>query len=357
MSKSILRGLVRNFPENGPKLLLENPANIRDLLTLLREPAVDAIDFSEMTVERTHFVKADYAHVATDILLKAPFHSHAGKTREAVFIYLLVEHQSKPQRFLQLRLADYVLEAYKMQKRAWDQRNASDAALALSAVLPIVLYTGERSWARIEPLDELVHEGNRFKSMIPQFTPHFLNLRDVSTSTLESEGGFFGSILHLIKEQHTDFSAFRVVIGNVMERLEAMPASERNRWIEFLSYALALVYHARTEKEHSPLVAAIETSVQSDPHRTEYGKMGRTIAQMFIDQGVEKGMRKGLQKGEIKGEIKSRQTVLLRQLRNRFKTVPPAVQARIAETEDVPTLDAWLDRVLDAKKLADVGID
>src|SRR5206468_2871580 len=70
---ALLQQLVRNFPENGPKLLLENPANVRDTLLLLHEVAVPDIDFAAMTVERSHFVQADYQHVALDLLLKAPF--------------------------------------------------------------------------------------------------------------------------------------------------------------------------------------------------------------------------------------------------------------------------------------------
>jgi hypothetical protein len=59
MTMALLEKLVRNFPENGPKLLLENAANVRDLLVLLREPAVEPVDFAAMTVERSHFVQAD----------------------------------------------------------------------------------------------------------------------------------------------------------------------------------------------------------------------------------------------------------------------------------------------------------
>jgi hypothetical protein len=59
MAESLLKKLVRNFPENGPKLLLENSANVHDLLVLLHEPQVHAIDFTAMTVERTHFVQPD----------------------------------------------------------------------------------------------------------------------------------------------------------------------------------------------------------------------------------------------------------------------------------------------------------
>src|SRR5712691_8885365 len=99
VAESLLKKLVRNFPENGPKLLLENSANVRDLLTLLHDPRVHAIDFTAMTVERTHFVQPDYAHVALDLLFKAPFRVNAVEPVKTIFIYLLVEHQSKPQRF------------------------------------------------------------------------------------------------------------------------------------------------------------------------------------------------------------------------------------------------------------------
>jgi hypothetical protein len=169
MSAALLRKLVRNFPENGPKLLLENPANVRDLLLLLQEPAFHDIDFAAMTVERSHFVQADFQHVALDVLLKAPFRSGTDQAADALFIYLLVEHQSKPQRFFLLRLAEYLVEAYKAQKRAWDEYHDSDAAFFLYQVLPVVLYTGDRHWGRLSALAELIREGQRFKSLIPTF--------------------------------------------------------------------------------------------------------------------------------------------------------------------------------------------
>ena len=74
-----------------------------------------------------------------------------------------------------LRLADYVLQVYKMQKRAWDEKHSSDAQLLLQPVLPIVLYTGERRWDRIEPLLDLVEAGKLFEPMIP--TEHWEMLK------------------------------------------------------------------------------------------------------------------------------------------------------------------------------------
>jgi hypothetical protein len=318
MAESVLKKLVRNFPENGPKLLLENAANVRDLLVLLHEPQVDAIDFTAMTVERTHFVQRDYAHVAVDLLLKAPFRLDAAGPPRTILIYLLLEHQSRPQRFFMLRLAGYLLEAYKMQKRAWDEKHTSDAQLSLQPVLPIVLYTGERGWEKIETLADVVEAGEIFEAMIPAFKPHFLNLRETSPEMLVREGGFFGQVLWLIRERSAEPALFRRTLEEVISHLEQMPAAERTRWVEFLSYILALVYHARSADEQPQLRDVVDRSVQTDPHRKEYTKMGQTIAEMYIEQGREKG------------EIDRTRTILLRLLRKRFKKLPRRVKARVS---------------------------
>ncbi len=343
MAKSPLRKLVRNFPENGPKLLLENGANVRDVLVLLQEPRADAIDFSALTVERTHFVKPDYAHVALDLLLKAPFRVNGAAEPRTIFIYLLIEHQSTPERFFMLRLGEYVLDAYKMQKRAWDKKRITGAKFLLQPVMPIVLYTGERNWENIESLADLVEAGSLFQDMIPAFKPHFLNLRGMSREKLVNEGGFFGQVLLLIRERHAEPAVFQRTLEEVVTRLEQMPAAERNRWVEFLSYIVARVYHARREDEQPQLREVVDRTIQTDPHRQEYTKMGRTIAEMYMDQGEERG------------ELKRARSILLRQLRKRFKKVPRKVEARIGAA-DLRDLEIWLDNILDAKSLAEVGI-
>jgi len=71
--------------------------------------------------------------------------------------------------------------------------------------------------------------------------------------------------------------------------------------------------------------------------------MGRTIAEMYMDQG------------EQRGDLKVVKATLLRQLRKRFKKVPRKVEARIAAA-DIRDLQTWLDNSVDAKTMAEVGI-
>ncbi len=348
MAKSLLRKLVRNFSENGPKLLLENGANLRDLLTILRDPHVQAIDFPAMTVERTHFVKPDYAHMAVDLLLKAPFRIDGAERGQSILIYLLGEHQSTPERFFILRLADYLLQAYKMQKRDWEKKHGSDAGLVFQPVLPIVLYTGERNWEKIEALVDLIVAGPLFDDVIPAFKPRFLNLRDTSPEALVRDGGFFGQVLRLIRDRHAEPAVFRQTLEEVVTHLESMPDAERIRWVEFLSYIEALVYHARNEAEQPKRRDVVDRSIQTDRRRQEYTKMGRTIAEMYIDQGRAEG--------EQKGVLKYARATLLRLLRKRFKKVPRKLEARIAATTSMRELETWMHNFANAETLEEVGI-
>ena len=83
---------------------------------------------------------------------------------------------------------------------------------------------------------------------------------------------------------------------------------------KFLSYVHALVYHER------------------DP----------------LERGMERGMERG--------EFRARQTTLIRQLRKRFRDLSAELVQTIEATEDTAQLDEWLDRVVTAKSLREVGI-
>src|SRR5947209_7587404 len=70
MNQERLRQIFRQFPQNGMKLLLSEPANVRELLTLADAPLLPRIDFGGMKVEPTDFVTRDFRHVEFEGLLR-----------------------------------------------------------------------------------------------------------------------------------------------------------------------------------------------------------------------------------------------------------------------------------------------
>jgi hypothetical protein len=341
--------MVRQFPENGMKLLLEDARNVRDLLALSQNDLVHLVDFDCVSQVRTTFVARDYRHVEADVVLTAPLRSGARpQGHERLWVYLLIEHQSTPDPFMILRLLDYVVQIYKVQVRRARRPTGERPFAPLQPVLPIVFYTGLERWDALDSMANLIAMGDRFRSITPTLDPLFLNLRDVPGERIASAGGHFGSVLRIVRERRRRPNEFRAVLQEAIQALEAMSPGERERWLELLSYVLALVYHERKAREHQSLQELIEASVQTDRERREITHVGQTIAQMFEARGRKKG--------RMEQQIRTLHDVLVRLLKVRFGDVPAKTLAAIRHVEDVDQLNAWLDRIPTARSLGDVGI-
>ena len=194
MDQSRVLQIVRQFWENAIKLLLENPKNVRDLLALAEADVVKRIDLRRVELIRTTFVERDYRHVESDVVLVAPLRRRKGeRTAKRLLIYILIEHQSEPDRLMPLRSVDYVVQIFKYQVREWSKTHGSLARLRLYPVLPVVFYTGTRRWDCVGRLVDLVEMGAAFESATPAMKPLFINLPAIAAETLEAKGGFFGS--------------------------------------------------------------------------------------------------------------------------------------------------------------------
>jgi predicted transposase YdaD len=342
MSEERIREMVRQFPQNGMKQLLHHPENVRELLALARWPHLEQLLFDQLAVDPTEYIGADYRHVASDLVLTLPRRSGRGKTR-LLWLTILIEHQSEPDRLMLLRVLDYLVQIWKKQVRDWGQEHKSFASVRLRPVLPIVFYTGVHRWEQIGRLQDLMEEADIFTEVTPVFRPLFVNLPTLAGEQLHSAGPF-GQVLQLVQQRRASKRAFGGLLEQVVADLESMPAEDRLRWLELLSYLSALVYHERAGSEQAELGERILASVRTDEHRQEVTMIRRTGAQAME------------QRGEQRGAIQALQETLIAQLKARFEKIPEEMEPTIRNTTDRAQLDGWLLKVLTAKTLRDMGI-
>jgi hypothetical protein len=352
MAKARIRQIIRQFQENGLKLLLEDPRNAEDLLRLTDSDLVARLDCDRLELVRTTFVQRDYRHVEADLVLRAPLRSRRGRRRQVVWIYILIEHQSEPDELMVLRLLDYVVQIFKHQVRQWRSQYGTRRRVRLQPVVPLVFYTGTQRWESLGQLKDLMEVGELFARVTPHLEPLYLNLGATSAEQLQAQGGAFGRVLRLVQKRGVVAEEFQQLLTEVVGDLESLAAEQRLRWLELLSYLRALVYHERKPAEEARLTEVIERSVQTDEHREEVFHMFRSMA----DQHKAEGRKEGRQKGRQEGEVHARRQTLLRQLRKRFGDLPAAVMAQVKRTTDLGQLDTWLEQVVVATTLAEVGI-
>jgi hypothetical protein len=220
--------MARQFPENGLKLLLENPRNVQEFLPLSRSRLVPSIDCEHLQRVNTTFVQRDYSHVACD--LRGPFRSPAARR-------------------------------------------------AAAPGVPV---------------------------------------------------------------------GFAQVLTEEVAALEPLREQERGRWLELLSYLMALVYHDRAKAEHNDLQEMVEVTVHADPERQEVHEMGQTMAQYLEEKGKKRGEKQGM--------VKGLQEALLLQLEMRFGAVPSDTEAAIRATTKLRQLKEWLRHVVSATTLKEMEI-
>jgi Putative transposase, YhgA-like len=149
-------------------------------------------------VAPTRFVHRDYRHLEADVVLHAPLLDPQGRRlARHITIYVLIEHQSEPDPLMLLRVLEYVVPIFKKQLQEWDHAHGSREGFRFQPVLPVVLYTGTRTWEGLGQLVDLVAQAELVADVTPSLRPLFLNLGETETADLESRGGAFGWLLRL----------------------------------------------------------------------------------------------------------------------------------------------------------------
>jgi predicted transposase YdaD len=343
--------LVRNFAENSVKFLLLNRDNAREGLTLMAPEHAPLIDFGRMEVLRTTFVAPDFRHLETDLLLKAPMAGKHGRGRRAIYVYQLIEHQSAPDELAEYRAMRYQLQVFDLQQREWQEKHGTLRGIQFDPVLPIVIYTGARTWEKLTPFRDLVRQGHRFADQTPVVKPVFFNLTTTPAEKLHREAGLFGRVLHLMQQRRAKPADYRALLAEVVRYVDTLPKAAQGRWHDLLWYLRAMVYHVREKQEHGPLEEVILEAERAKSRQAEVIEMGKTMAEVLI----ERGMREGKVEGKREGRLEGKREQLLELLKEKFQKVPKAVESLLRETQDEAKLAQWSKEVLWADTLADMS--
>ena len=95
-----------------------------------------------------------------------------------------------------------------------------------------------------------------------------------------------------------------------------------------MHYILLLIYNRREPDEHTKLTDIVANAVQDRKRREEVNKMGRTIAQELIEEGVEKGI------------IQTNQERLIELIQFRFQSIRQEINDKIRSIQNADRLTA-----------------
>ena len=289
--------------------------------------ALAHLDLNTLGLEKDSFIDEHLREHRADLLF-----SVTGRAGQPVLIYLLLEHKSYQDRWTAFQMLGYVLRI--LGPHAGDSKR-------LPAVLSLVIYHGETVWSAPTTVEDLTDAPAELAALVPRFG---FQLCDLSQAQLDGlrERAALAMVLQVLKFIRSD---------ELNERLPEILAlfhelhGRREQKLAFLEIILRYLAAAAGQLDERTVRAALRKALL--PYVEE--KVMPTIAESWLAQGEARGEARG----EIKGELKQARHKLRLLLTQRFGTLPPQTDQRIADA-DLETLDRWFASALSATDLATV---
>lgn len=255
------------------------------------------------------------------------------------FLYVLIEHKSRPDRKIGLQLLRYMAEILKQ----WEKENPRWKYLP--AIVPFVFHHGISKWRFPNEFLPLVNAEEAWKPYLLNFRFPVLDLGKIPDKQLSKDSRLYVWLLAMKYATRSDQQT--TVRELLIEALRSAPEDLRP-----ILYYLVNAYNYDEQT-----LRGIIRKVRPEEEQPMMSQFAREIEKKALlkgmQQGRQEGHQEGRQEGRLEGLLEGEVKLLMRQLSRRFQPLPNEITERILKA-DPNTIEIWADRVLDAKSLDEV---
>ncbi|MFE3546474.1 Rpn family recombination-promoting nuclease/putative transposase [Nocardia sp. NPDC059177] len=310
----------------------ENAAS--ELRALLPEAFVAQVDWSTLTLMPSGFVSDHLKSRYGDLLFSVRVDGRLA------FIYCLIEHQSRSDRWMALRLTEYMVNIWRQYLRD----NAESEVLPM--IVPLVVYAHPkgRRWRAATDLSELFALSAELRESLGDLVPRMRYVVDD-----------VGAV-DLVELRKRSLTPAALVV------LRALQVASREDVVESL-YSLvddlAAMYHGPNGQGYLTAVMTYIGCVSDveperfDPLLDRLEPQVREAVVTTLEKLVAKNVARGEVRGEARGEVRGKADSLLRLLGCKFGDVPGSVSTRV-RSASIAELDRWTERILTATTIEEV---
>lgn len=303
------------------RLFLNEPDLASDLFkNYLTEEWVELVDFDSLRRESTESVDRNLSERLADLRYSTKIKG----SNEELNVFVFLEHQSRPDRFMAFRLLEYICAAYRQHLSAAGERKDTTFPLPLA----VVLHHGKTPWKKVLAMRELFDTQHDMWANTLKFPICLIDLAKIPGEQLRGHPAVCALLDSL---QSASEGRLPERVTNIFRRLQNVREESR---LKTWSTALATYYLAvqgKGQENLDTLLHALETlySVR------EAEKMTTTFAQSWKEEGFAIGEAVG----EVKGQAKS----VIKFLELRFGEVPAGVQKKLMDLRDGSRVERLLE--------------
>jgi predicted transposase/invertase (TIGR01784 family) len=209
-------------------------------------------------------------------------------SQDAVWLYILLEHQSTPDRWMRFRLLKYCC-------RIWDQSfRDQPEQRELRAIVPLVFYQGERRWTYSREFADLFAESVRDWSGVPRFAHELIDQSGMRPE--EVQGELKGRLMQLVM-----LAAYHPTLAWMDQAARLLGSLASLAPGGGIDYGRLFVLYILSTQEPE---AALSFREALQRHAPEVGDDLMTYAQELLNEGRTEGRAEGQAEGEIKAEVR-----------------------------------------------------
>ena len=249
------------------------PANIRK-----------EINLDSIKLESDTFIESNLRSQATDLLYSAQFSERLG------YLYLHVEHQSTPDKFMPFRLLKYVVAIMDRHLK----QNKGDI---LPVVYPMVVYSGKEPYNCSRDIFDLFGS-NKELAIDTLFKPHqLLDFNKIDDNKIK-QYIYHGVIIKTMQRihDHDIISALEKEIIPILQPLINLLGKN------YVNTVVHYVIEAGEISNEEKLIEIINHGLSKN-----FGEEAMTFANRLRQEGeqvgIEKGMQKGMQQGKYQASV------------------------------------------------------
>ncbi|MCP4107405.1 MAG: Rpn family recombination-promoting nuclease/putative transposase, partial [Desulfobacteraceae bacterium] len=168
-TEETVRDLIQNPNDKLIRTVFSDPAEAGSFFqAYLPESLTERIDWNTLTLKETSFVDEEFRDSESDLLFHAMLKKTGKEEKQGeIFLYLLFEHQSTPQKWMRFRVLKY-------KCRIWDESfKEFPKQKGLVPIVPVVFYQGKTAWNYETKFSDLYLCEMPDMSFAPEFR-HFL---------------------------------------------------------------------------------------------------------------------------------------------------------------------------------------
>lgn len=288
--------MMHDFPDRALRAALADPKNLRDFLVMALPDLAPKLDILHAKRIEPTFTLEDWRHREADLLFEIPY---AGADGPPVLVCLMVEHQSKPDRCLPMRMLIYASLYWDQEWKEYEKDHTLGEGMAFSAVVPVVFHTGPTLWNTTRTVGELFRGPAALQAYAALWPIAYWDLAARTPEELLGEEGPFAQLLAVVRTEREDYERFRDVFVEAMRRLESIADDDRMRWHELLHILLSWVVQRRSYRDRESLLELATESQRSQAHKREVEMERATMEQTgaeWMYQKIQKEVEEKLGK-------------------------------------------------------------